>query len=98
VALPFSIRNGYAYAWRTARSQHSGSQEYAPGTYRAILSRDTRTSCHPGIYFSTREWLAEHYPNVPIVPCRVKLGHIVQAVDKFRTDEIEILAEEEPVT
>ena len=93
-ALPFEVREGYAYAWRTRVSQVCGNQQYTPGLYTAVLSRDTETSCHPGIYFATREWLADNYPNAALVACRVKLGHIVRAGDKFRTDEIEILAEE----
>jgi hypothetical protein len=85
------VRDGYVYAWRTAKSQHNGSTEYRPGIYTAVLSRDISSSCHPGIYFATQQWLAVHYPSESIVPVRVKLGHIVAAGDKFRTDELEVL-------
>jgi hypothetical protein len=85
--------DGYAYGYRTARSQHCGSTEYVPGqTYRALwLSHDVTTECHPGIYLASLAWLQSYYPGEPVVRCRARIDRIVCAGDKYRTDALEIL-------
>ena len=90
----FEIRDGWAYGWRTATSQHCGETEYVPGqTYTApLLSRDVDTKCHPGIYLApSAAWLAEHEYTGPYVRCRARVDRIVRAGDKYRTDLLEML-------
>ena len=68
--------DGFRVVYRTARSQHIGSTEYLPGqTYDApVMSWDSSTACHPGIYAGSLDLVRAEYPTVPLVRCHVRDG------------------------
>jgi hypothetical protein len=58
-----------------------------------VFSVDVNTDCHPGIYLATKDWLAENYPNQPLVRCRCRKTDVLKAGDKFRCKRLEVLKE-----
>ena len=91
------VQGPWVYGWRTVRSQHCGSTTYAAQEAPYVapqFSADTGSPCHPGIYLAGKAYLAENYPNVPIVPCRCLRSDLVRAGDKYRCKRLWILANE----
>ena len=71
--------------WRTAESQFIFGHEYIWGWYGApVFSVDTSTECHPGIYFSSHEWLMCDYPGEEVVPVWCYRDEMVVAGTKAR--------------
>ena len=90
LAAGMTIEDGYVHGWRTAKSQHCGAQEYAPGGHYVApyFSTDTATACHPGIYLHGKKWVQDEYPNEPLVAVRSLLAETVHASGKFRAKQI----------
>jgi uncharacterized protein YjbI with pentapeptide repeats len=78
-------------AWRTKKSIHCGDTVYEPGEYSAPwFSADVSTECHPGLYFSTRDWLENEY-SCELVRVRVNVHDCVVAASKTRCRKFVVL-------
>jgi hypothetical protein len=90
-------RNGGRIVYRTATSQHVGSTQYTTGkTYTApVLSWDSATACHPGIYaFGTIAELCAEYGDTSAVRCYVRDGdYTITAKNAIRCKRIRVLSE-----
>ena len=87
VAAGLEIDGPWVLGWRTARSMHVGSAEYAPGSAHVApwFSVDAATACHPGIYLASLAWLALEFDVCePRVRCRALRAELVHAGDKWR--------------
>jgi len=87
VAAGLELDGPWVLGWRTARSMHVGSAEYAPGSTHVApwFSVDASTSCHPGIYFASRAWLDDEFgTRCAVVRCRALRAELVHAGDKWR--------------
>jgi hypothetical protein len=86
LAAGLSSDSDYVIGWRTSRSQHCGTTEYAPGTSHVApwFSSDSSSPCHPGLYLAGREWLAAHYPGITVVEVRCLRSELLRAGDKWR--------------
>jgi len=87
------VKDGYVYAWRTARSMHVGNNVYESGqTYVApSFSVDEMSSCHPGIYLAPRDYLIAQYGLTTFVRVRALVSDVLRAGDKYRARRIEVL-------
>ena len=83
------------YGWRTETSQHAGNTHYVPKNepYEApVFSVDTDTSCHPGIYLASENWLAHnYYVDVPLVRCYCLRSELIHAGDKWRCKRLWVI-------
>jgi len=89
------LHTGGRIVYRTATSQDVGSTEYTPGhTYTApVLSFDSATACHPGIYAGSLKWMREKYPNQGLVRCYVRDGDwVISAKGAIRCQKLRVLA------
>ena len=89
------LATGGRIVYRTATSQHVSSTSYEPGhTYTApVLSFDSVTECHPGIYAGSLRWMREHYPDKPLVRCYVRDGDwVISAKGAIRCKKLRVLA------
>jgi hypothetical protein len=86
----------YVYGLRTRVSQHVGDTDYSkPGIYSApVFSVCTNTSCHPGIYLASAQWLDGNGYSGDRVKCRALIADCIVAGDKVRARKIEVLKEE----
>jgi uncharacterized protein YjbI with pentapeptide repeats len=88
------VKDGYVYAWRTAKSMHVGNNVYEPGqTYVApVFSVDDVSSCHPGIYLASMDWLEAQYGlALAFVRVRARVSDVLRAGGKYRARRIEVL-------
>ena len=77
--------------WRTRRSQHVGSMEYAPrrAAYVAPVFSVAPTACHPGLYIAGFRWLHDNYPReVRLVRARCRRDELHHAGNKFRAKRL----------
>ena len=89
------LATGGRIVYRTATSQHVSSTSYEPGhTYTApVLSFDSVTECHPGIYAGSLRWMQENYPNIALVRCYVRDGDwVISAKGAIRCKKLRVLA------
>jgi hypothetical protein len=86
-------RYGGRVVYRTATSQWVGATEYAPGhTYSApVLSFDSNTDCHPGIYAGSIQQISGQYPDKPLVRCYVRDGEWVITRKGIRCHKLRVL-------
>jgi hypothetical protein len=87
------VKGEYVYGWRTQYSEHVGNTFYAPGSvYVApVFSICALTSCHPGIYFASDEYLDDHNYSANRVYCRSLVKDCLLVGGKVRTRRLEIL-------
>ena len=87
-------RHGGRIIYRTAKSQHVGDTVYQPGrTYVApILSFDSATACHPGIYAGSLKWMRQNYPDEPLIRCYTRDGDwVIAAKGAIRCQRLRVL-------
>jgi hypothetical protein len=93
-AAGLRIHGPWVYGWRTARSQHAGSTEYAIRDEPYVapwFSVDSETSCHPGIYLAGKSYLAKEYDGHALVACKCLRSELVHAGDKWRCKRLWIV-------
>ena len=80
------IDGDLVYGWRTKISIHCGDTTYEPGKcYEAPwFSVCQETSCHPGIYLTSEEWLDYKYGERSRVRCYCRRDELIHAGDKWR--------------
>jgi hypothetical protein len=84
--------DGTIYAYRTKRSQIVGNTVYSKGIHTApYFSVDKYTACHPGIYFSSKEWLEKIYIGEELVRIRTHALACCAVNNKCRARWIEVL-------
>jgi hypothetical protein len=84
--------DGTIYAYRTKTSQVVGSTIYTKGIHTApYFSVDGDTECHPGIYFSSKRWLKNTYPDTKLVRIRTHVLACCSTGSKCRARWIEVL-------
>jgi hypothetical protein len=94
-AAGLEVKGKLIYGWRTQRSQHCGSQEYVPGDcHKApVFSVDKDTSCHPGIYLASKDWLEKEYgKDIKLVRCFCRKDEFIHAGNKWRCKRLWIVA------
>jgi hypothetical protein len=93
-AVGLEIKGKFVYGWRTQRSRYCGSQEYVPGRCHKApaFSVDTNTSCHPGIYFASKDWFEKKYgKDIKLVQCFCLKSELVHAGNKWRCKRLWIV-------
>ena len=95
-AAGLRVDGEHVYGLRTRKSQHVGNTDYsAPGIYSApVFSVCTNTSCHPGIYLASADWLDGNDYSGDRVKCRALITDCIVAGDKVRARKIEVLKED----
>jgi hypothetical protein len=91
------IQGDRVYGWRTKYSQYIGNTRYTVegSPYVApVFSVDTETSCNPGIYLASKEWLVENYGKCPsLVRCYCLRSELLHAGDKWRCKRLWVVEE-----
>jgi hypothetical protein len=85
-----TVDGEWLVGYRSAKSIHCGSAEYAPGTVHVApwFSVDASTECHPGLYFASKMWMLSGYPGEQLVECRALRAETVHAGDKWRAKRL----------
>ena len=87
---------GNFIAWRTKISQHMGVTVYVPGCYSApVFSTDKKSSCHPGLYLASKNWLKDTYDeNIRLVRVLANVRDAFPVDNKMRVRKFEVLSDE----
>jgi hypothetical protein len=87
------IDGGFVLGWRTQESQVIIGHIYEPGVvYTApIFSTCQETSCHPGIYLSSRNFFTRSYSNYKLVRVACRRDELIHAGSKWRARRIMVL-------
>jgi hypothetical protein len=85
--------DGYFLAYRTKHSPYIKFNIYTAGlTYTApYFSTSAETECHPGLYFSTRKFVEEEYPDAEMIEIRVHVSDALRAKGKYRCRKFEVV-------
>ena len=88
------IEGDLVYGWRTRFSIHCGYTMYEPGKcYTAPwFSVCQGTSCHPGIYLASKEWLDHEYGEYSRVRCYCRRDELIHAGNKWRCKRLWVVA------
>jgi uncharacterized protein YjbI with pentapeptide repeats len=89
-----TVEGEYVIGYRTKRSRYCGNTTYEAGeSYEAPwFSVDTRTDCHPGMYFYTSLKDARvEFPNDPLVKVKAPIGDTLRADAKIRTKRLFVM-------
>ena len=82
------------FAYRTERSMHIDERLYKVGVeYAAPVFSVADTSCHPGLYFATLEYIKETYAYINVVKVRIALKDAFRAGYKYRCRRFTVIAE-----
>lgn len=88
------IDEKWVLGWRTRHSQYTGLTEYVVRNEPYVapwFSVCKETSCHPGIYLTSKEWLEENYSDQYLVRCKCLRSELIHAKDKWRCKRLWII-------
>jgi hypothetical protein len=93
IGAGFEVEGDFVIGYRTEFSMNVGHTKYIPGAvYTApYFSTDSKTECHPGLYFAPLKWMKKHYSGYTHVRVAALNGEIIHAENKWRAKRLMVL-------